>query len=136
MGLTTTDRMAEHRESDVLWVRGSQVGPNYFETFEQPLVAGRYLSDADRDAKVIVINEAAARKYWPGRDALGQEMSHDATDGMRTVVGIVGNLSYQFNRHLRVGGGMYALPGSRTLEGNFPFWLPLDNRLIERGRNR
>ena len=48
--------------------------------------------------------------------------------GAQVVVG--GNLSYQFNRHLRVGGGIYALPGSRTLEGNFPFWLPLDNRLI------
>jgi hypothetical protein len=48
--------------------------------------------------------------------------------GAQVVVG--GNLSYEFNRHLRVGGGIYALPGSRTLEGNFPFWLPLDNRLI------
>jgi hypothetical protein len=48
--------------------------------------------------------------------------------GAQVVVG--GNLQYTFNQHLTVGGGIYPLPGTRTLEGNFPFWLPLDNRLI------
>lgn len=48
--------------------------------------------------------------------------------GAQVVVG--GYLQYRFNEHIAVGGGIGALPGTRTLEGNFPFWLPLDNRLI------
>jgi len=48
--------------------------------------------------------------------------------GAQVVVG--GNIQYTFNPRLTVGGGINALPSTRTLEGNFPFWLPLDNRLI------
>jgi hypothetical protein len=48
--------------------------------------------------------------------------------GAQVVVG--GNLQYTFSPHLTIGGGIGAMPGTRTLEGNFPFWLPLDNRLI------
>ncbi len=48
--------------------------------------------------------------------------------GAQVVVG--GYLQYAFNKHVSVGGGIGALPGTRTLEGNFPFWLPVDNRLI------
>jgi hypothetical protein len=48
--------------------------------------------------------------------------------GAQVVVG--GNLQYTVNEHLTVGGGIGALPSTRSLEGNFPYWLPLDNRLI------
>jgi hypothetical protein len=48
--------------------------------------------------------------------------------GAQVVVG--GNLQYTVNEHLTVGGGIGAMPGTRSLEGNFPYWLPLDNRLI------
>jgi hypothetical protein len=48
--------------------------------------------------------------------------------GAQVVVG--GNLRYTFNQHLTIAGGIGSLPGTRSLEGNFPFWLPLDNRLI------
>ena len=48
--------------------------------------------------------------------------------GAQVVVG--GNIQYTFSPHLTVGGGINALPATRTLEGNFPYWLPLDNRLI------
>ena len=48
--------------------------------------------------------------------------------GAQVVVG--GNLQYTVNTHLTVGGGIGALPTTRSLEGNFPYWLPVDNRLI------
>jgi hypothetical protein len=48
--------------------------------------------------------------------------------GAQVVVG--GNLNYVFNPYLTVGGGIDALPGVRATEGNFPFWLTVDNRLI------
>ena len=48
--------------------------------------------------------------------------------GAQVVVG--GNLKFAFNPHVTIGGGIGALPGTRSLEGNFPYWLPVDNRLM------
>jgi hypothetical protein len=43
---------------------------------------------------------------------------------------VAGFLSYTFSPYLLVGAGVQSLPGVRSTEGNFPFWLPVDNRLI------
>jgi hypothetical protein len=44
------------------------------------------------------------------------------------VVG-AGNLSYTFNRHVTLGGGITSLPSVRSTEGQFPYWLGVDDRL-------
>jgi hypothetical protein len=44
------------------------------------------------------------------------------------VVG-AGNLSYTFNRHVTLGGGITSLPSTRSTEGQFPYWLGVDDRL-------
>jgi hypothetical protein len=44
------------------------------------------------------------------------------------VVG-AGNLSYTFNRFLTLGGGITSLPSVRSTEGQFPYWLGIDDRL-------
>jgi hypothetical protein len=48
--------------------------------------------------------------------------------GAQVVVG--GNLSYTFSKYLKITGGIMSLPGVRSTEGNYPFWLSVDNRLI------
>jgi Protein of unknown function (DUF3011) len=45
------------------------------------------------------------------------------------VVG-AGNLSYTFNRFVSVGAGITSLPSTRSTEGQFPYWLGVDDRLI------
>jgi hypothetical protein len=45
------------------------------------------------------------------------------------VVG-AGNISYVFNRYVTLGGGISALPSVRSTEGQFPYWLGVDDRLI------
>ena len=45
------------------------------------------------------------------------------------VVG-AGNLSYSFNRFVTLGGGITSLPSVRSTEGQFPYWLGIDDRLI------
>ncbi len=52
------------------------------------------------------------------------------SQGQTSQVVVAGNLGYTFNPHVTVAGGVGALPGVRTTEGSFPFWLSLDNRLI------
>jgi hypothetical protein len=56
--------------------------------------------------------------------------SSNASQGQGAQVVLAGNLNYKFNDHLTLGGGIYSLPGTRSVEGNFPFWLSVDNRLI------
>jgi hypothetical protein len=45
------------------------------------------------------------------------------------VVG-AGNLSYVFNRYVTFGAGITSLPSVRSTEGQFPYWLGVDDRLI------
>jgi len=45
------------------------------------------------------------------------------------VVG-AGNLSWVFNRFVTLGGGIASLPSVRSTEGQFPYWLGVDDRLI------
>jgi hypothetical protein len=56
--------------------------------------------------------------------------SSNASQGQAAQVVLAGNLSYRFNKYFTLAGGITALPGTRSLEGQFPFWLGVDTRLI------
>ena len=45
------------------------------------------------------------------------------------VVG-AGNISWTFNRFASVGVGITSLPSVRSTEGQFPYWLGVDDRLV------
>jgi hypothetical protein len=45
------------------------------------------------------------------------------------VVG-AGNISYAFNKYVTLGAGITSLPSVRSTEGQFPYWLGVDDRLI------
>lgn len=52
------------------------------------------------------------------------------TQGQGAQVVLAGNLGYTFNKHFTFAAGIRSLPGTRSVEGNFPFWLGVDTRLI------
>lgn len=54
----------------------------------------------------------------------------NASMGLPAQVVLAGNLTYSFNKYLNVTSGIMSLPGTRSVEGNFPFWLAVDSRLI------
>jgi len=54
----------------------------------------------------------------------------NASQGLGAQVVVAGNLNYTFNKHFTLSGGIRSLPGTRSVEGNFPFWLGVDTRLI------
>jgi hypothetical protein len=56
--------------------------------------------------------------------------SSNASQGDPAQVVGGGNLSYVFNRYVTVGAGISALPTVRSTEGQFPYWLTVDARLI------
>src|SRR5262249_32054085 len=70
------------------------VSANYLQLMRIPLRKGRYLNADDRAGTppAAVINEAAAQKYWPGQDPLGQHFTMNKKDW--TIVGIVGNIHH------------------------------------------
>lgn len=52
------------------------------------------------------------------------------TQGQGAQVVVAGNVAYTFNKHATLAAGITSLPGVRTTEGNFPFWLSVDSRHI------
>ena len=54
----------------------------------------------------------------------------NASQGQGAQVVLAGNLNYSFNKFVSIGAGIRSLPGTRSVEGNFPFWLGVDTRLI------
>jgi len=71
------------------------VSPGYFKTMRIPLRKGRLLNEDDTNETIVavVIDEAAAKRYWPGRDPVGAYARVGAPDGSRLqIVGVVGNV--------------------------------------------
>src|SRR5437763_1794785 len=50
----------------------SAVTPGFFETLGTPIVLGRGFAPADRNARVIIVSAAFARRYWPGDAPIGK----------------------------------------------------------------
>ncbi len=77
------------------------VGPSYFEALRIPLRQGRRFDARDRrDAvPVALVNETAARRYWPGARAIGQRITvgrpyvPELADAFpREIVGVVADV--------------------------------------------
>ena len=80
------------------------VTPGYFAAMKMTLASGRDFTDADRQIapSVVIVNETAARQWWPGRSALGKTLlQHDdgprAADKPRTltVVAVARDTKYR-----------------------------------------
>jgi putative ABC transport system permease protein len=75
----------------------SLVTPDFFRTIRVPVIRGREFTTRDnRDAPAVaIINEAMARRFWPGADPIGQRITVTIVPGEppREVVGIVGDMA-------------------------------------------
>jgi putative ABC transport system permease protein len=72
--------------------------PRYFDALKIPVVHGRVFTDRDRvgQPKVVVINETAAKAFWPNEDPIGKRIGVGQggfSDGAE-VVGIVADVRY------------------------------------------
>jgi putative ABC transport system permease protein len=73
------------------------ISPHYFRVFRIPVLRGRTFTETDvgNSARVVIINQAMARKYWPKEDPLGQVITigkglgPEFDDPPRQIVGIV-----------------------------------------------
>jgi predicted permease len=74
------------------------VSPSWFGTMRVPLERGRLFTDTDRidGPKVVLINQAAARQYFPGEDPIGKQVAV-YQGGFHTgaeIIGVVGDVKY------------------------------------------
>jgi len=73
------------------------VSPNFFDVMGIPVLAGRGFSDRDSDTapKVVMINQAAAKKYFPSENPIGQRMGGNLENaGQLEIVGILRDVKY------------------------------------------
>jgi predicted permease len=61
---------------DLVFVDWNVVAPGYFATLRTPVVVGRDFTADDRDGtpSVAIVSESAARRFWPGRSAIGKSL--------------------------------------------------------------
>lgn len=105
------------------------VTPGYLETMGIALARGRYFRESDdvKSQRVVIVDEKLARRFWPGRDPIGQRMYEPDAGAFAitdrtircTVVGIVRSvrledLSVRGNRE-----GAYYLPYSQRTSNNY-----------------
>lgn len=120
-GLTTTIPFGGTYSSGIILAAGSEPGggeavvaphlisvsDGYFEAMRIPLLRGRYFDRRDTASAppVVIVDERLARRFWPGRDAVGQQLLRPANptgvlDLLRpgpntrsyTVIGVVANV--------------------------------------------
>jgi predicted permease len=79
--------------------RYNETAPDYFRTLGTPLIAGREFTRADRlgAPKVAIVNEAFAKKFNLGHDAVGKLMSNKSGNDVKLdteIIGLVRNAKY------------------------------------------
>jgi predicted permease len=76
--------------------RYNAISPAYFATLGIPLIAGREFSRADAMGrpKVAIVNEAFARKFNLGREAVGKHIGERNSQPDTEIVGLVTNAKY------------------------------------------
>jgi predicted permease len=67
------------------------VGPGHFETLRIPMLAGRDFSYQDTAAAphVAIVNESLARRFWPGKNGVGQRL-HPMDGGTLQPIEVIG----------------------------------------------
>jgi predicted permease len=103
-GLKATLGVAGSRitASDFLNSSMNSVTPGYFETMGMRLLAGRAFNWFDRSSgptHPVIVNQAFARRFFPGRNPLGERIGFAGPGGVATagneIVGVVSDAKYR-----------------------------------------
>src|SRR5260370_39077860 len=111
------------------------VSDNFLSTMGIPLLRGRGFAATDTadGAKVVMISQITAERYFPGQDPVGKRIAFGNQPGWRTIVGVTGNLHNvgldkepeteifgplrqfdDFGPHSRIAVGMDIVGGARS----------------------
>jgi predicted permease len=103
-------------DTDVISLR---VSPHYFETIGTAVLRGRAISEQDTAASphVAVVDDAFARKFFPGEDPIGKHFGQSVPGHGYDyeIVGVVKSAMYQSPTSTQMP--MYFLPFAQTIQG-------------------
>src|SRR5579872_853567 len=79
-----------------LQVYDAEVAARYFESLHIPILEGREFTpeDDEKAPRVLIVDQTAARRYWPGQDPLGKRLR--VWGSLFTVVGVAKNSTHIF----------------------------------------
>jgi macrolide transport system ATP-binding/permease protein len=73
----------------------NRIGLDYFDVMGIPILTGRPFTTQDREGKlrVAIVNEAAARRYWPSQSPIGKRLYERGREPLE-IVGVVKTSNY------------------------------------------
>ncbi|HVQ14008.1 MAG TPA: ABC transporter permease [Vicinamibacterales bacterium] len=106
------------------FVNYSLVTPDFFKTIRVPVVRGREFTERDTldSAPVVIINDAMARRYWPGEDPVGKRVTVTIVPGEqpREIIGVVGDMpNSRWDRTM--SPGLFAPHAQESLRSRVPY---------------
>jgi predicted permease len=83
-------------QADTITTVINTVDVKYFETAGIPITAGRAFTDVDLadSTPVAVVNDKAARDFWPGQSALGRRIQLPTEKTTRQIIGVARTANY------------------------------------------
>jgi putative ABC transport system permease protein len=94
----TLERLVDS-SAPLLTINNRIVSPSYFHAMGMHVVRGRGFTaeDTETSAPVLLVNEAAARRFWPGEDPTGHRLkpgrAEDANVPWHTIIGVVNDIA-------------------------------------------
>ena len=94
-GVTVEGYVPRAEEDPEQEIVGDAISPGFLKTLGIPLIGGREFTaeDGEGTPPVVVVNQALARRYWPGQDPLGRRLR--IGDTWREVVGVARDAKYR-----------------------------------------
>ena len=106
------------------WAR---VMPGFFETIGAQMMQGRPITDADTAAtrKVAVVNQAFVKKFFKGRNPLGEHFGIDKIKYSATfeIIGVTNDMRYLTYDYRKPVRPMFWLPEAQTVQYDDPAYL-------------
>ncbi|MGB6961799.1 MAG: ADOP family duplicated permease, partial [Candidatus Acidiferrum sp.] len=101
-----------------------EITPGYFRALGIPLRQGRFFSESDSENtnRVAIINQAFARKHFPGRDPVGGHIFHGKTSW--EIVGVVGDVKSYLDQSAPPTTFIPAAQASYETSKVFEGWFP------------
>jgi predicted permease len=118
-------RIEGRKDSEMFSADYREITPGYFHTLGIPLLQGRLFAPADSQEanKVVIINAAFARKYFPDRNPIGEHLALMDV-GHPEIVGIVGDVKSYLNEPAEPSTFIPMAQASYDVDQLFQGWFP------------
>jgi predicted permease len=121
------DSQPVHSDDTKIVLDNRVVSPGYFRTMGVPLLSGRFFEWTDRtdSAKVVIVNGAFVRQFFPRGDALGKRVTMDlgSSKWIGEIAGVVGSfretdIAQEPRPELFTASSQTILPGATLVVGS------------------